>query len=251
MRDSIVEVAWANFTARLLETLLPACCLLCGQACPQRLICLPCASDLPRIGAACCQCGLPGTWGTARVCADCLCKPPRWDHAIAALVYEYPVDHLVQRFKFHKDLACGRLLAEELARAVKTRLAAATLEHEKQRPDLLIPVPLHFRRRWKRGYNQAELIAIELQRSSGIPMQNNLLKRVRATAAQSGLDRKTRLKNLRDAFRCPSLKGLHVALIDDVLTTGSTLQECSRILKRSGARQVSVWVAARVPAPNA
>jgi len=245
-----MALAWARIKAELIEQFLPACCLLCGQACPHRLVCPPCEGDLPRNLESCYQCGLPGNWGTGQICADCLLHPPHWNHAIAALVYEYPVDHLVRRFKFHKDLACGRLLAEELASAVKTRMAATLPEHTDQKPDLLVPVPLHFLRRWKRAYNQAELIALELQRQCRIPLNCKLLQRVHPTTAQSGLDRKARLRNLRDAFRCRPLMGAHVALIDDVLTTGATLQECSWVLKQAGARKVSVWVAARVPASN-
>lgn len=242
--------AWARFRAELIEQLLPASCLLCGQSCPHRLTCLACESDLPRNLEACRQCGLPGSWGNAQICAECLRHPPAWDHAIAALVYEYPIDHLVQRFKFHKDLACGRLLAEELARAVSARLAGSLPDQADLLPDLLVPVPLHFLRRWKRAYNQAELIAFEVQRQCKIPLNRSLLKRVQATAAQSGLDRKARLKNLRNAFRSLPVNGAHVALIDDVLTTGATLQECTRILKKAGARKVSVWVVARVPNPG-
>ncbi len=246
--EARMVAAWASIKAELLEHLLPSCCLLCGQSCPHRLICLACEGDLPRNLTACRQCGLPGSWGTAQICADCLRHPPGWDHALAALIYQYPVDHLVRRFKFHKDLACGRLLAEELARAVKARMADKLPDHLDQLPDLLVPVPLHFLRRWKRAYNQAELIAFEVQRQCRIPLNRNVLKRVQATVAQSGLDRKARLKNLRNAFRCLPLHGAHVALVDDVLTTGATLQECTRVLKQAGARKVSVWVAARVPA---
>lgn len=183
---------------------------------------------------------------------------------MAALVYEYPVDHLVRRFKFHNDLACGQLLAEELVHAVKQRLGQSALGQgalepggleqgrlkiNSAKPELLIPVPLHFFRRCKRGFNQAEFIANQLQRQCGIPVQRHLLRRINHTSAQSGLNRKARQKNLRDAFRCKPLNGAHVALVDDVLTTGATLQECSRVIKRAGAGQVSVWVAARVPAP--
>ena len=245
-----MATTWARISTELIEQLLPACCLLCGQACPHRLICLACENDLPRNLEACHVCGLPGSWGTGQVCADCLRHPPRWDQAVAALVYEYPVDHLVRRFKFHKDLACGQLLAEELARAVKARMEDTARGLSDEQPDLLIPVPLHFLRRWKRAYNQAELIAVEVQKLCKIPLVNNVLKRVQPTAAQSGLNRKARLKNLRNAFRCLPVDGAHVALVDDVLTTGATLQECTRVLKQGGARKVSVWVAARVPAAN-
>jgi ComF family protein len=249
----------ANLKDRFLEHLLPACCLLCGQRSPNSRLCTGCENDLPRIDACCKQCGLPGQLGAAALCAACLRHQPSWSDAIAALVYEYPVDHLVWQFKFHKNLACGQLLAEELVRAVKQRLGqntdddhtlgVATMGPGCEKPDLLIPVPLHFFRRCKRGFNQAELIAAELQQQCGIPVQRHLLSRVSHTSAQSGLDRKTRQKNLQGAFRCSPLHGAHVALIDDVLTTGATLQECSRMIKKAGASRVSVWVAARVPAP--
>lgn len=193
---------------------------------------------------------------------------------MAALVYEYPVDHLVRRFKFHNDLACGQLLAEQLVRAVKQKLGQSALGQgaleqggleqsgleqsgleqsrlkiNSAKPELLIPVPLHFFRRCKRGFNQAEFIANQLQQQCGIPLQRHLLRRINHTSAQSGLDRKARQKNLRDAFRCKPLNGAHVALVDDVLTTSATLQECSRVIKKAGAGRISVWVAARVPAP--
>lgn len=234
---------------RLLEYLLPACCLLCGAASPQQLLCAGCERDLPRIRECCKRCALPATLGAARLCADCLRHLPAWDQAIAALVFEYPVDHLVRHFKFHKDMTCGQLLAVELVRAVAQNFAMHGHTPD-QKPDLLIPVPLHFLRRCWRGFNQAELLATQLQLATGIPIQRNLLRRISHTPAQSGLDRKARQRNLRDAFHCQPLLGVHVALIDDVLTTGATLQECSRVLKRAGARRVSVWVAARVPAPS-
>lgn len=238
-----------NAVKSLLEYLLPACCLLCGAASPKQLLCAGCEQDLPRITESCKRCALPATLGAARLCAGCLRNQPAWDRAIAALVFEYPVDHLVRHFKFHKDMSCGQLLADELARSVSQILNAHALTPE-EKPDLLIPVPLHFLRRCWRGFNQAELLATALQRSSGIPMQRNLLRRISHTPAQSGLDRKARQRNLRDAFQCPSLHGIHVALVDDVLTTGATLQECTKVLKRAGASRVSVWVAARVPAPS-
>jgi ComF family protein len=161
------------------------------------------------------------------------------------LSYEYPVDHLVRRFKFHRDLACGQLLAEELARAVITRISKPAGEQ----PDLVMPVPLHFLRRFRRGFNQAELLAGVVQQGCGIPLGRTHLRRVMNTRAQSGLDRKARRKNLQNAFSCKPIHSQHVALVDDVLTTGTTLQECASLIKQSGAQTVSVWVAARVPSP--
>ena len=233
-----------SFMARCLEGLLPACCILCGQRCPYRLLCKGCEGDMPRITECCCQCGLPGQWGTAKLCVDCVLKPPAWDRAVAALVYEYPIDQLVQNFKFHRDTASGQLLAEELAEAVMAKASAGDMA------DLITPVPLHFLRQFRRGFNQAELLARVIHKHCGIPVCGKLLQRRTYTAAQSGLSRKARRKNLRHAFHCSPVNARHVALVDDVLTTGTTLQECTRALKAAGAHRVSVWVAARVPAPG-
>lgn len=254
MRDTAMPTRTLHnqLTRTLLEHLLPAACLLCGDACPQALLCRGCDADLPRIDAYCQRCGLPvhsaNELGDTRLCAACTRQPPAWDHAIAALAYEYPVDHLVRNFKFGKDLACGQLLAQELVRAVMA--SEPEVKQLSGWPDLLVPVPLHFLRRWKRSFNQAELLADELHRACGIRVERGVLRRIRATPAQSGLDRKARQRNLDGAFRCEPLGGQHVALVDDVLTTGVTLQECTRELKRAGAAKISVWVAARVPAPG-
>jgi ComF family protein len=247
--STMTQLLANSWRQTLQEFVLPAACVLCGQASPCRLLCPGCEHDLPRIQECCKQCALPGTYGAARLCADCLRHQPSWDQAIAALVYEYPVDHLVRHFKFHKDMCCGQLLADELSRAVMLSFDRPEFTPQ-QKPDLLIPVPLHFLRRCRRGFNQAEVLATELQRVCGIPVMRKLLRRRVHTPAQSGLERKARQKNLRDAFQCGRLPGSHVALIDDVLTTGATLAECTRVLKRAGAHRVSVWVAARVPAPS-
>lgn len=173
------------------------------------------------------------------ICGLCLVRAPAWDDAVASLVYEYPVDQLVQRFKFHRSLACGQLLADELVRAVSCEIST--------RPDILLPVPLHLTRRFWRGFNQAEFLARHLSRKLEIPVVVNHLRRRKRTPAQSGLDRKQRRKNLRGAFSCRDLQGARVAVVDDVMTTGATLTECALAVRAAGASHISVWVAARVP----
>jgi ComF family protein len=172
-------------------------------------------------------------------CGECIRRPPLWDDALAAMIYEYPIDQLVQRFKFQRSLACGQLLADKLVSTIK----AAPLE----KPDVLIPVPLHFTRRLQRGFNQAEFLARQLGKSLTIPLSVNQLRRSRRTRAQSGLDRAAREKNIRGSFTCRSLQQCHIALVDDVMTTGTTLRECTRAVRVAGASRVSIWVAARVP----
>lgn len=171
-------------------------------------------------------------------CGRCLSRPPLWDQALAALAYEYPIDHIVRQFKFHRSLACGQLLADELADCV--------LKTGFMLPDILIPVPLHFSRRFWRGFNQAEFLARQLGSRLHVPVMVHKLQRIRRTSAQSGLDRKQRRTNLSGAFYCHRLGGTKIALVDDVLTTGTTLAECTRALKAAGAEHVAVWVAARV-----
>jgi len=182
-----------------------------------------------------------------RICGGCLRTPPPWQHATAGLEYRFPVDQLVCRFKFGRSLACGQILGAELSVRVRNRLPAM--------PDLILPVPLHRSRQFFRNFNQADLIARLLGKELGIPVHSRLLRRVRRTRAQSGLDARHRRQNLKGAFSLnrkslPDLSHAHVALVDDVCTTGETLAACTRTLNRAGIRKVSIWVAARAPPPR-
>lgn len=240
----------AHWAGALLDCLLPRYCLLCRQATGGGQVCTGCRRDLPRCVSCCTLCALPlptPTRDPAAVrCGRCLLHPPPWDAAIAALEYRFPVDRVVCRFKFGRDLCSGELLGRELLHAV---LAAAG-----EMPDAIVPVPLHRTRYFSRTFNQAELLASRLGRSLEIPTLTRLLLRGRRTRAQSGLDAVARRRNIRGAFRVKrrtarSSMPRHIALVDDVLTTGVTLAECTRTLKRSGVKTVCVWVAARAPRP--
>lgn len=234
----------ARWQEALLDRLLPRHCLMCGLFSGRRNLCAGCAADLPRSGRACRQCGLPMPGGQETLCGTCLSTPPPWDAAVAALQYRFPVDQVVRRFKFRRSLACGEILAEEMIRAVEARGA--------DRPDGIVPVPLHRSRLFVRTFNQAELLAYRAGRRLGIPVHASVLLRQRRTRAHSGLDAASRKRNIRGAFRChlPEEKRgdlRHVALVDDVLTTGATLAECTRVLRRAGVERISVWVSARAP----
>jgi len=231
------SMAGQSIWAALLEQFLPSRCILCGDASGPRRLCPACQPALPRPEQPCRQCALPVMHSTSRLCAACISHPPSWDRAVAALVYAYPVNHFVQQFKFSRDLACGQLLADELSRAVVQSAAPW--------PDLLLPVPLHAARRFTRGFNQAEFLARQVAARTGIKVRPGCLCRRKRTKAQSGLDRQARRQNVRGAFACGSLTGLRIALVDDVLTTGTTLDACARIARKAGAVHVSVWVAAR------
>ena len=173
------------------------------------------------------------------LCGACLRKPPRYQSTHCAYRYSYPIDHLVRALKYHDRLTHARVLGELLAESL-TRLRTAPW------PKLLIPVPLADSRYRERGFNQASELAEQLQRRLAIPVRADLLARQRATREQAGLDRVGRHKNVRNAFAiCAPLVVKHVAIVDDVVTTGSTVNEIARVLKRAGAEQIEVWAVAR------
>jgi ComF family protein len=210
----------------------PQDCVLCLATSADR-VCLACAASLARSDGACARCALPSAG--APVCGACARRPPRFDAARACFEYRFPVDRLVQRFKFAGDLAVGRWLAGSMA-SVLPRGGA----------DLLVVPPLSRARLRSRGFNQSLELARPIARALGIAVDARALVKLRETDPQPGLGRAQRLRNLRGAFACDAdLRGLHVAIVDDVLTTGATAQELSRVLKGAGAARVSVWAAAR------
>ena len=226
-----------------LDFLLPPRCILCGQPSAAICICEPCKFDLPWTREHCRQCGLPLASEFDQHCGACIQSPPPFSRTVCPLRYEFPADRLVQLFKFSRQLACGRVLSHLLCEYAANQ--------ETELPQILIPVPLHTWRMTKRGFNQAYEIGAYISKTLDIPTLITSLKRHRNTRAQSGLSRKQRRKNVRGAFywRGAELAGQHVALIDDVMTTGTTVSECSRVLKNAGARRVDVWVTARaIPA---
>jgi ComF family protein len=224
-----------NDASRLLW---PTRCLACDEAGGESLdLCPACATALPWLDDACRQCALP--LPHPGICGGCLSRPPPLDAARAAFLYAAPLDRLLPRFKFHQDLAAGRLLSQLMAQA----FAGVP------RPQALVPVPLHRARLRRRGYDQALELARPLARALGLPLRADLLRRVRDTAAQSELDAADRRRNLRDAFavHAGAVLPAHVALVDDVMTTGATLHAAAFALRRMGVRRVEAWVCARVP----
>ncbi len=221
----------------LLDQLLPRHCVLCGLFAGHENLCPPCSAELPNHPSACALCGLPLPAQPDKVCGACLKKPPPWDGTVAGLKYEFPVDQLVCRFKYKRNLACGQALGGALLQAIVNRGGPL--------PQAIVPVPLHRSRLFTRTFNQAHMLAQQLSRHLQIPVEHALLRRTRRTRAQSGLDSSQRRKNVRGAFVCHRHGLKHVAIVDDVMTTGRTLEECTRSLKRAGAESVTAWVAAR------
>ena len=209
-------------------------CFLCRGA-AAGLLCADCDADLPRLDAERCpRCALASRGGAP--CGRCLAHPPRYDATIAALDYRFPADVLVHALKFRGELALAPLLGALL----REKLSAAA------GVDVLVPVPLSPRRLRERGYNQA----VEIARSLGAPLDAGCCERVRETRAQMELPFDERASNVRGAFRCSrALSGARVAVIDDVMTTGATLDEIAAALKEAGAARVVNWVVARTAPP--
>ena len=225
---------------RLLEALFPSICRLCGtRLSAQPDLCADCMRDLPRLQHGCGQCGrsLSGT-SNARHCGRCQRQPPHYDQTTALCHYQPPVDYLLKRLKFSSDLGLGPLLAGLLADKLRQR--------DHPMPELLLPVPLHPRRLRQRGFNQAIELARPLGKLLGIPLDRTLCRRTRHTEAQSLLSTTARRLNMRHAFTVTGKPAAaHVAIIDDVMTTGHTVGELARMLKRAGVIKVEVWVIAR------
>ena len=199
-------------------------------------MCAACERELPSTASACPRCGLAGSGNEE--CGACLAEPPHYDASRAAFTYDYPVDVLVQALKYGGQLALAGFFAHRLQQRIGPAAGA----------DLIVPLPLHPARLAERGFNQAAEIAKTLSRASGIAMDARCARRVRNTAPQTELPWRERRANMHRAFRCErELSGLDVAVIDDVMTTGATLDEFARTLKQSGARRVQNWVVARTP----
>jgi ComF family protein len=216
--------------ARLARLVFGGTCFVCRGA-ARGTLCESCDADLPRLSAVLCpRCALDSPAGA--VCGRCLASPPHYDATVAALAYRFPADALVHALKFRGELA----LAPFLSSLLKERIG--------QPVDRIVPVPLSARRLRERGYNQA----VEIARHLGGRLESDACVRERDAPPQAGLDREARQRNVRGAFRCRrSFAGERIAVVDDVMTTGATLDELARTLKQAGAQSVVNWVICRTP----
>ena len=220
--------------ANLARVLFGGTCFLCrGSA--RATLCAECDADLPRLGGSLCpRCALASPGGA--VCGRCLAEAPRYDATVAALTYRFPADALVHALKFRGELALAPLFGDLLLEKITPGSV-----------DCVVPVPLSPQRLRERGYNQA----LEVARYLGGRLEIDACARERDAPPQAGLDREARRRNVRAAFRCRrSFAGERVALVDDVMTTGATLDALAGALKDAGAASVANWVVCRTADPS-
>ncbi|WP_455197986.1 double zinc ribbon domain-containing protein [Kaarinaea lacus] len=233
-----------NIHNRVYYALFPPVCVLCGDrgihtASRGIDLCKPCHSELPRLTSSCTRCAVPlaGELSREPLCGRCQVRPPAYNRCLSLLHYQPPTDHLIQSLKFQGQLEMARLLGQLMAHWLSGVIDT--------RPDVLIPVPLHRDRLRERGFNQAVELARPIATQLGCAMDVSSCRRTKITPPQSELSRKERVNNIRGAFQVVKPIQGRVAIIDDVMTTGSTAHELASMLLKAGADSVDVWVFAR------
>lgn len=228
----------------ILDWILPARCLLCSYPTQNSYpLCPACRKDLPILPHSCEQCAqfLRFISIDNKKCGNCLTHPPAFQRTYAMFPYQPPIKPWIRQLKFHQQLsyanALGRLMAERIQ---------AQWYRQKPLPDLIIPVPLHDQRMRERGFNQALEIARPISRLLNIPLDYQSVMRKHATIPQTFLPARQRKQNLHQAFSSNKYYyGMHIALIDDVVTTGVTIRECAQLLKNQGSARIEIWCCAR------
>ena len=229
-----------NWFERVLERVWPLFCLICNQRCDLRLLCEDCWHELPWQESACLRCGLP-LGVSATECGACLSRPPAYDATFCALRYESQAISLIQGFKYTRSMPYGRAIDAIMHHALTMNPLIGS------QASLLVPMPLHPVRQRERGFNQAMEIARPIGKRFGIPVASDLCMRERMTRVQAGLSAKERKGNMAGAFvMARPVSADHVIIIDDVITTGATVQALSSCLKAAGIRWVSVIAVPRV-----
>lgn len=231
---------------KIAHFLLPNQCIFCDQkSSPQFAICADCLLALPYQNPEkqCANCGISLNSGE-NTCNDCLFCPPAFHRAEIPFAYHTPLDSAITQYKYHANLCAGKLLGHLLCEHLKAKQEIGEFE----RPDVIVPVPMYWKRRWQRGFNHTEPLARVLADHLNIPCRIGLVTRQAAASTQKGLNRAARSLNLQNAFnvnRPEKIKGLSVALVDDVVTTTATARELAQCLIAAGAANVQLWAVAR------
>jgi ComF family protein len=216
------------------QLILPGACFFClGKT--DTAWCDDCENDFILEADRCPLCSR--TSHRQETCGACLKNPPDFTSSEILFNYQYPASHLIKAFKFHRRPELAKRFAERMAKKLKSK---TTL------PQIMLPVPLHRKRQMERGYNQSLEFALQIGKRLGIKVDHSLCKRIRNTDPQSSLPMKGRRKNVKGAFYLDSPEiPKHVAIVDDVITTGSTVNELANLLKKAGCQHIEVWAIAR------
>ncbi|MBW3197466.1 ComF family protein [Marinobacter nauticus] len=217
-------------------------CVICLAGAAQDGLCQDCRNDLPANRWCCLTCALPLPFPTPDGhCGECLASPPRYSRSLIPWRYQFPVDGMIGRYKYHGQHKFARPLLAGFTDYIEHHLAA------EGRPQVLIPAPMHWTRRWQRGFNQAQDIAEAVGRRLDLPVNARLVRRTRRVHAQRKLNRTIRLANLQGLFEVTGPVPANIAIVDDVVTTGATVRELASVLTRAGAKEIQVWALARTP----
>ncbi len=240
-----------ELTTKWLSNLFPSRCILCNKTIHTAAInkavelCADCYRVQPFNFTCCVRCALPLPEGTSKntLCGRCIRKRPNYDYAHSVFLYEDALIGLVHQLKFSEKITYARTIGEILLSALETDKALKS-----ERPDCLLPVPLHPSRMRQRGFNQSIEIARVINKKRNIPIEYNAVIRQCSTTSQTGLSAKQRKKNIKDAFAVTSnLNYKNVLIVDDVVTTGSTVNELAGVLKKNNVKRVGVLSIARAP----
>ncbi len=229
-------------------SLFPTRCLLCRRAlATHQPLCQACQEDLPWQTNVCLRCGLsltdalfPRHSDSTKHCGQCLQQPPPFERTVAVWRYQAPLTSLITQLKFQQQVSSGQLLGELISSKI------LEIYGDQPLPECMVPVPLHPRRVWTRGYNQAILLAKPIAKALRIPLNLRCLTRTQHTLPQSRLPGQARRRNLQHAFTMTQpFTHKHVAIVDDVVTTGQTVTAISHLLRQQGVKKIDIWCAAR------
>lgn len=247
----MTELVYKRFISDQKGFLPAGHCVFCEERCHSNtgLLCEPCLSDLEIVGPCCSICSEdlnPGDNRSSQICGRCQTKPPWFDNCFIPFKYSFPLNSLIKQLKYKDKIFFSSLLASLFVNRY--------MNSNRNLPDCIVPVPLHKHRLMRRGFNQADLISSKITReitgkiikNSSLPVDSQCCQRIKPTQQQTGMKKKQREVNIRNAFAIDSaVTYKHIAILDDVVTTGSTVNELSRVFKQAGVETVEIWACAK------
>lgn len=234
-----------NWFSKFHDFIFSNVCLFCGEKSQRTIaLCFACEADLPWQQKVCVQCAMPlegVTLESEGICAGCLKHPPLFQRSLALFNYEFPINHIITSLKFQAHLEYAKLLSDLMADKIMNHWY-----RQHVLPEVIIPVPLHEKRLRERGFNQAVEISREIAKKLSLKIDVKSCQRIKFTVMQSELSAPQRLNNMKNAFmvNVPQV-WKHVAILDDVVTTGHTVAELTKALKKTGVERIDIWCCAR------